>query len=363
MKKFLCLMITSVLCLATFSGCNSNSSTSQTQSAAPGLASQSQKSESTPTQADSNVETRVLQLAHVDSSTPDNSYQILCETFKKNLYELSGGRFDVEIFGDSVLGGERDLMEGMNFGTIDMAIVSNMYFSNFVPDFMVFDMPYLFMNYDDVDKIFSNDEIMDPITKQLYDNCGVKFLAFGCNGFRHVINNLRPITKVEDYKGMKIRLPETPVFIQAFQAFGANPTTTAWSEAFTAVQQKTVDGLEVTAASIYTGRFYEICSYMSLTKHIFNPLAINMSSQLWDSLTEEEQGWFEEAAQTASSYQIQQVSKNEIRMIEEMQKAGCEVNDIEDLSPFREASLPARQYVVDQIGSETVNKILAKLEG
>ncbi len=307
-------------------------------------------------------EGRTMQLGHCDATTADNGYQILATQFNDNLKEASGGKLGVEIFGDSILGGERDLMEGLNLGTIDMAIVSNMYVSNFVDDFKVFDVPYIFANYDEAVATLADAELLAPMTAQLLSDNNTVFLASGTIGFRHVINTKKPILTVSDLKGMKLRVPETPALVKAFQAFGANPTTTAWSEAFTAVQQKTVDGLEVTTSAIYTGRFWEICKFMSLTRHFYQPLHIMINANLWKSLSDEERGWITAAAAKAGANQPKRIEQLEQGLLDKMNAGGCAVNQVKDLEEFRAACAPVYEYIKGIVGAELVGKVQARVK-
>lgn len=170
-----------------------------------------------------------------------------------------------------------------------------------------------------------------------------------------------PIKVVADLQGMKIRVPETPSLVRTLQAFGANPTTTAWSEAFTAVQQKTVDGLEMTTSAIYTGRFWEVCTNMSLTRHMYQPLHIMINRQLWDSFSEEERGWFVVAGEKASVSQTKKIEELEKRLLKEMDSKGCAVNDVDDLDEFRSVCGPVYDYIKGITGAEIVDKVQAKV--
>lgn len=305
-------------------------------------------------------EARVLQLGHLDPGKSNNAYQILCETFQKHLRDVSGGKMDVEIFSDAQLGGERAMMEGMQIGTVDMAIITNMYYSSFVPEFMLFDLPYLFGDYDAARAALDNEAIMAPMRQRLYEKFGVKQLDYGDSGFRYVVNNVRPIRAVADFQGLKIRLPESPIYVETFKALGANPTTMAFSETFTAVQQKTVDGLEITASAISTAGYYEVCSYLSLTRHFYSPIALNISRALWEGMGEEERGWLTEAASRAKKEQRAKVQDIEKGLLDDMGKT-IAINDIEDIEEFRKAASPAYNYVRGRIGADAVDAFLKTL--
>jgi TRAP-type C4-dicarboxylate transport system substrate-binding protein len=166
---------------------------------------------------------------------------------------------------------------------------------------------------------------------------------------------------MSDLQGVKIRLPETPLYVSSFKAFGASPSTMAFSETFTAVQQKTVDGLELPISSIYATGYSDICKYLSLTEHFYSPAAITMSKSYWENLTEEEKGWFTEAAKIAAQNQRKFVKDIEEQFIKEMEEKGVIVNKIEDKSEFIEASKPVYEIFKEEIGTEFLEKILTKL--
>lgn len=352
MKKIISILLSLTLVAIAFSGCSASSNSSPAPaSTAPQSSSQEPASTGT---------VRVLQLGHLDPGKENNAYQVFCTLFKQNLQEISGGKFDVDIFSDAQLGGDRAMMEGMKIGTVDMAMITNMNYSTFVPGFMLYDLPYLFPDYETAYAALDDKTITEPMEKQLYDEFGVKFLDWGDSGFRYVINNVRPISTLDDFKGIKLRMPENPLYVETFKALGANPTTMAFSETFTAVQQKTVDGLEITASAINTSGFYEVCKYLSLTRHFYSPIAINISRLIWDDLTEEEQGWFQEAATKTKQEQRIRVQAIEQDLLDEMGKV-IAINEVADIESFRNATKSSYDYIREKVGNEPVDQMLKKV--
>jgi TRAP-type C4-dicarboxylate transport system substrate-binding protein len=199
---------------------------------------------------------------------------------------------------------------------VDCAIISNNYYSNFIKQCMVFDLPYMFDSCDDYFAVVDDPEVSKVVKEVLYDY-GVKQFGYGYSGYRHMFTNT-PVYNVSDIKGMKVRLPEAVVFVEAFKAFGANPVTMPFSETYTAVQQGAVDGLELTASAAATARYQDITKYLDMTAHYQIGIAINMSRQLWESLTEEEQGWFTVAAEKACAEQRESYKAIEQQLIDEM---------------------------------------------
>lgn len=190
---------------------------------------------------------------------------------------------------------------------------------------------------------------------------GVKSLGFGDGGFRHVICNGKPINSVDDLSGMKIRLPETAIYVDAFKAMGANPTTLAFSETFTAVQQGTVDGLELPISSIHSTGYADICEYMSLTGHFYSPFQIQIAASVWDALSEEEQGWMLEAAKTATDAEREFVQDKEQEFIDEMAANGLNVNEVEDKESLASAATSIYDDYADEIGQDLLDTVKAKL--
>ncbi len=303
----------------------------------------------------------MLQLGHLDPSTDTNAYQIFCEAFKKNLYEISGGTMDVTIYGDAQLGGEIEMFESLSMGDLDMCIITNNYYSNFVKDFMVFDLPFLFSDYAEEDAVVDDPEILGYLQEKVLSEYGVHLLTYADTGFRYVVNNRNPIATVEDLAGLKIRLPETTLYVKTFQALGANPTTMAFSEAYTAVQQGTVDGLEITCSAIYSGGFYQICKYLSKTAHFASPITLNMSDATWQKLTAEQQNMVMEAAQKARDESRVTVRSNVDTMLQEMADAGCQINELEDVTEFQEATSSVIDWIRTEVGDELLDMVLTKL--
>lgn len=311
--------------------------------------------------SESNVEKLSLQLGHINPASEYSQCQYLCEEFANKIEEVSGGAIEVEVIADAQLGGERDMIEGMQMGTIDMMAVAGFSFDSFVPSMQLLDLPYLFENTEEAFEILDDEELLSPILDEIYNQCSTKILGFGAGGFRNTLSNKAPITNVASLVGQKLRLPETPIYVDTFKALDANPTTMAFSETFTAVEQGTVDGLEIPIMSIYPSKYYEISDYLSLTEHIYTTFALCVSKDIWESLSEEQQGWFEEAADYSIKEERQFVSDTEADLLEEMKNAGCTVNAVDDKEEFRKAVAPVYEQYREKIGGELIDTVLEKL--
>ncbi len=304
---------------------------------------------------------QVLQLAHVNPSTDEDNLQHTCVTFAEKIEELSGGDITVNVVGDSQLGTDREVIEGMQMGTVDMSFSMNSSLGSFLPELQVFDLPFLFENREQAYAVLDDESITQPLVDKLYNESGVLILGFGDNGFRNCLNNIKPINSIEDVKGMKLRLPENAIWSDCFKAYGASPTAMAFSEVYTACQQGTVDGFELPIVSVYTGGYWEVCKYYSLTEHLFTGLNLCISGMTWDSMSEEQQGWIKEAADAAIAENRKYIVEKEAGWLEEIGQH-MEVNECADKSGFMEASQEVYENYKKEIGEDLLNTVLAKIE-
>lgn len=319
--------------------------------------------EPTEVTPDAPVETRVIQLGHIDSEVDVDPYNLLATYFAQNLSELSGGAFEIDIIGDAQLGAETAMVEGMKMQTVDAAIISNFSYSGFVSGFATFDMPYLFENKDQAHAVMDSEEILGELKQKLYDEYDVKLLSYGDGGFRSVISTVKTVEDPADLTGLKIRVPGNETYLDAFKAFGAAPVTMSSSECIAGLQQGTVDAMEQPIVPMYTYGSYEICSYICLTEHIFNPISLTVSKSLWESLTEEEQGWFQQAATEAAKQQRADLDQIEVETLDKMvTERGIKVNEISDKTAFREAAAAAYEKYYAAQGHDLMDKVDAVIE-
>jgi tripartite ATP-independent transporter DctP family solute receptor len=299
-----------------------------------------------------------LQLAHVNPTTDKDQYHKFATLFAEKIYAATNGAITVEVYGNTQLGGEREALEGMQIGTIDMGVNSNFQISAINPPSNMIELPFLFKDRETVFKFLDSD-INEEISNHLYETKGIKILVFGEGGFRYVLNNVRPIRTLEDFKGIKIRLGETPIYLDTFNALGANATGISFSETFTAVQQGTVDGMELPVITASTGGYDEIHKYISKTDHFFNALALTISRQVWDSFNDEQQKIFKEVAIETSIEQRKFAANIENELLNEMIEDGIIYNEDTDKESFREAVKPVYDKYRSLIGVDLFNRSMA----
>ena len=238
-----------------------------------------------------------LKLGHMTPET--EPYHLAALKFKDLIETRSKGRVKITIYPAGQLGYDRELIEGMQFGTIDLAIVTSSPLVNFIPSFAVLDMPFLFRDWDHVEKVLKQD-----FMQNLYAEGAEKGLipiALLPRGFRSVTNSKRPITKADDFKGLKLRVIESPMFVQTFEQLGATVTAMSWGEVFTALQQGALDGEENAINTIHNERLYEVQKYVSLTEHIFAFATFTASKQKFDALPADIQKLIRECAVEATA--------------------------------------------------------------
>jgi len=276
----------------------------------------------------------VLKFGHV--LAPDHPYNLAAEKFKEILESTAPEPVEVEIYHSAQLGSERDLTEGLQLGSIDLAIVPGT-IGLFEPLMKVLDLPYIFRDRDHAYKVLDG-EIGQQLASKLPEK-NLRLLAYWENGFRHITNNKRPIQKPEDLEGIKIRVPENTTYVDTFNNWKANVVTMAFGELYTALQQGTVDGQENPLALIATNKFYETQKYLSLTGHFYGPAQLLISEVTWKKLSPAMQEAVQKAAIEARDYERQLLIDREAEYLQQLKNEGMEVNEV-DIDAFMESVKP-----------------------
>lgn len=274
------------------------------------------------------------------------------KAFAAKIAELSGGSVVINLKPAGALGGEREVIEGMQIGTVDLAISSTGPIGNFVPDIYALDFPFLFKSYDSARSVLDGpigDDLLEKF--KAHDLVG---LAWGENGFRNVTNNIHPIKTPEDLKGLKLRTMENKVHIAAFKAAGAAPTPMSWTEVLTSLAQGTIDGQENPIPVLTVNSMWEVQKHMTLTQHVYSPAVVVMSKSRFDALDAEQQAWFVEAAKAAAAATRATVSKNEIEGVALLRANGMEVVDSIDKAAFAAAVQPAYEQFAKEMGVDAL---------
>jgi len=201
--------------------------------------------------------------------------------------EKSSGKLKLQPYYDGVLGNDINATQSARSGTIDMLITSTAPLVTMVPSWGVFDLPFLFNNEKEADQVLDG-KVGDWFAAKL-PAIGLVGLAWWENGFRHTTNSKRAITRLEDFDGVKMRVMQNTIYIDTFKTLGSNAVPMAFSEVYSALETKTVDGQENPFANIENMKFYEVQKYLTLTKHAYAPLTLLVSKKTWDTMSADEQ--------------------------------------------------------------------------
>ena len=293
------------------------------------------------------------------SVSDQHPYHLGAEKFKEIVEKESGGEIEIALFPNNQLGtGERDLLEGLQLGTVDIYVGSTGPMGGFEKKFMLFDFPFLFKDKAQAYSVLDGE--IGQYVMGLLDKIGITGLAWYENGFRHFTNSRRAVNTPEDAKGLKLRTMENKIHMALWKVMGADPTPMAWGEVFTALQQGTVDGQENPIPIIFVQKIYEVQKHLALTGHVFSPAMIAISKAKFDALSEGQKELFRKAAQESALYQREQITRMEDEQVAQLKELGMEVTE-PDVSLFREATKPVYDQYRGELGDDA--KLLDQILG
>ncbi|HOX12468.1 MAG TPA: TRAP transporter substrate-binding protein [Spirochaetia bacterium] len=295
-----------------------------------------------------------IKLAHVVNE--QDSFHLAAVKFKELTEKYTNGAVKVTIFPNATLGDERTLLERMKMGIVDAGIITNGPIINFVPRFGVIDLPFLFRSPEHAYKVLDG-----SIGQSLFADLeaqGWKGLAWAERGFRNLTNNRKPVQSPKDMEGLKIRVMQNPVYVDSFKALGANAVPMAWTEALTALQQKTIDGQENPLNVIVAFKLDESQKYMSITRHAYAPAPILMSMMTWKKLSAPQQEAVLKAAREAAQFERDFNNSSEAQWMKDLAAKGMVIST-PDLKPFLDSVKPVYDSYADKFGKDLINSILA----
>lgn len=311
-------------------------------------------------------ETYTVRVAHSSAATDDRLENSLQE-FKKAVEERGDGKIIVETYPNSQLGGEREQLEGVQMGSIEMAVLSTAPFSGFFDKMTLLDLPYIFENTDISDEVLDG-EFGDKLFELMLEETGIRGLSWGENGVRHMASNDDPIKSHEDIKGLKIRTQENPAHMDMIRAFGGSPTPLAFPELYSSLQQGVIDGYENPFSLITGMRFYEVTDYLTLTSHVNGVYAFITNDEYFSGLPEDVRTILTEEAENWSDVQRQMNREQEATGVDYIQEQGVEIIELTDdqLEEFKKLAEPVVEEYVPQIGEELYEELqeaISEVEG
>lgn len=284
------------------------------------------------------------------------------ELFAKKVSERSDGKIKVRTFPNGVLGGDVQVLSSLQGGVIEMMTWNAGLMLNHVTDFGILDFPFLYTDTAKVDAMLDG-EVGKMLTDQLPQQ-NLVGLAFWELGVRNLTNNKRPVQKLEDIAGLKIRAQQSPLFLDVWSALGANPTPLPFTEVHTALETGTVDGQENPAALILASKFNEVQKYLSLTHHNYNPQIVLIGKTFWDKLNDDEKKLLSDVAMEVRLEQRQISREADSKAIAELKASGMQVNEVpdEEVARIQEKIKPVVDKYAAKINPELVKKVYETMD-
>jgi len=283
------------------------------------------------------------------------------QKFADLVAQKSGNKITVKLFPGGTLGGDLQTVSALQGGTVEMTVLNAGILTAQVKEFAVFDLPFLFASPQEADAVTDGAFGKNLLAK--LNEKGLVGLGYWELGFRNLTNSKRPINKVEDIAGLKIRVIQSPIYIDMFNALGAAATPMPFPELYPALEQKAVDGQENPFTLIRTSKFYEVQKYLAVTRHVYNPQAVILSKKFFDALSPAEKKIVTDAVTEATAYQRQLSRQQADEALAELKKAGMQVTEFApaEMQRLRDKVKPVVDKHAAAIGEDTVKAVYAEI--
>lgn len=249
--------------------------------------------------------------------------------FVEKFKEKTGGKHDLKLFPNGQLGSEQDTVNDASIGTLDFSILAINNITPFSPTVGIFTLPYVILSLDDAIKL-TQGEVGKELTENTLRDAGVRIIGWAYSGFRVLTNSKRPIKSVNDLEGVIVRVPKNEIMIATYQSWGINPTPMAWSETFTALQQKVVDGQDNPYITVHAMKFYEVQKYVTNIRYIFSLEPLIVSESVFQSQSDDVKKAILEAGQEATAHSAEFIAKSEDAIRKELVDKGMEISEPAD---------------------------------
>ena len=273
------------------------------------------------------------------------------------LLDKSGGKMKIQAFWGGALGGDLQATQALRSGTQEMVVTSSSPLVGILPDLGVFDLPFLIANEKEADTVLDG-----PFGKYIADKLpgvGLVNVAYWENGFRNLTNSRKPVQKVEDMQGVKVRVMQNNIFLDTFKTMGANAVPMAFGEVFTALETKAIDGQENPFVTIDTSKLYEVQKFLTVTNHAYTPMLVLYSKPLWDKLSGDEQKALTDCTIVGRDEQRKVSRALSMKSLDNLKKNGMQVTELApaEQARIRDAVKPVYDRHAETIGKETVAKM------
>jgi tripartite ATP-independent transporter DctP family solute receptor len=283
------------------------------------------------------------------------------EKFAELAAAKSGGKMKVQLFPGGTLGGDQHNVSALQGGTLEIVSLNSGILASQAKEFGVYDFPFMFASPKEADAVVDG-----PFGKMMHDKLeakGIVGLAYWELGFRNITNSRRPIRKVEDIAGLKLRVIPNAINVDWVKALGANPTPMPFPEVYAALDQKAIDGQENPVTVINANKFYEVQKHLVITNHQYNPQSVIFSKKVWDTLSAAEQKVLRDSAAEAAKFQRQASREQASAALENLKKNGMQITELAaaDLAKFQAAMKPVVAKHSDAVGADVVKALEAEL--
>jgi tripartite ATP-independent transporter DctP family solute receptor len=306
------------------------------------------------------IKGRMMKISY--SVAADHPYGLGVTRFAELVNQKTGGKIIIKGYSDGQLGGEVQSISATQGGVLEMTLTGTAAVVGIVKEFALFDFPFLFANEKEVDAVLDGPVGKEPLDK--LNGKGLIGLCYWESGFRHTTNSKRPITKLEDFQGLKIRTIQNPVFLDTFNALGANAVPMPFPEVYTALESKAIDGAENTYVTIATSKFNEVQRYLSATRHIYGAAVILMGKKLWDGLSTDEKKILQDSCAEARDYERKVVRDSDAKFLADLKAKGMVFNEIppEELAKMRAKLKPVIDKHVKEVGENLAKRADAAIQ-
>ena len=292
----------------------------------------------------------------------DHPQGLSLERFAEVVAARSAGKMKVRSFPGGQLGGDAAVIQSLQGGTIEMTLVATSLLGSQIREYAMLDLPYLFNDFREADAVLDG-----PVGRKLNDKLpekGLVGLGYWDHGFRNMTNSRRPIVRLEDFQGLKIRVLQLPLYVDMFTTLGANAVPLPYPELYSAMETKAVDGQENTFSSIETAKFYEVQKFVSTTRHVYQPLILLFSKKVWDQLSPDERKILVDAAAETQPYNRRLSREADAKSLETLRTKGLTVTEFPapSVAQLRERLKPVVEKYSREAGESLVREMLSEID-
>lgn len=283
------------------------------------------------------------------------------KVFAEHVEKASGGKMRVRAIGAAALGPDTQMQQALIGGAQEMMVGSTATLVGITKEMALWDTPFLFNNVQEADAILDG-PIGQKVLDRLQDK-GLVGLVYWENGFRNLTNNRRAVNRLEDMEGIKLRVMQNPVYLDSFKSLGANAIPLPFSELFSALETKAVDGQENPFNTILSSKFFEVQKYLTVTNHVYSPWVVLVSKKWWDGLSKDEQKILLDAAKASRDFERKDTRDEAAKALAELKAKGMEVNELPaaEAARMRERLAPINAGIAANVGQALWDETQAEL--